>query len=105
MTPSIRRDSQAGNQTGQSQPLTHEAYSRHCSAVAVRERRVPVVFVQIRRHRATLCGRVIELAEFAAEGQWFKVETAIGQVWAEHRQVRMCSADGRCSCDEGQARA
>lgn len=87
-------------------PLTHEAYSRHCTTVAVRERRVPVVHVQIRRRGATLCGQVVELGEFASDGQWFKVNTPdLGDVWAEHRQVRLCSGDGRCTCDEGQARA
>lgn len=76
-------------------PLTHQAYSVACSA------RRPKPWVQVRRRvqgtAVVLCGQVAELN--ANEGEWFKVETWIGPVWAESRNVRMCSGDGRCTCE------
>lgn len=44
------------------------------------------------------CGRVVELREKGEE--WFKVDTDNGTVWAAGRNVRLCSGDGRCSCEE-----
>lgn len=79
--------------------FSHRAYSAHCTRVALTERRVPVVWVQVHRHRAVLCGRVVRLGEFAERGEWFKVHTDIGEFWAESRHVRLCSGDGRCACE------
>lgn len=83
----------------ESQRFTHREYSTYCSRVSLTARRVPVVWVQVRRRRAVLCGRVVGLGEFAERGEWFKVETDIGQFWAESRHVRLCSGDGRCACE------
>lgn len=80
-------------------PLTHQAYSIACSRIALATRRVARPFVQVRRRGAVLCGQVKELAEFAEGGDWFKVETQVGTIWAESRNIRLCSVDGRCTCE------
>lgn len=88
--------------------LSHLAYVH---AWLSRQREVPVpaavepvpVFVQVKRRGEVLCGRVVECYEWAENGQWFKVATAVGVVSVESRNVRLCSGDGRCSCDEGAA--
>jgi len=76
-------------------PLTHQAYMAACSAGIARP------FVQVRkrfRNRPeTLCGRVADIA--CGDRDWFKVDTTTGSVWAEARNVRMCSGDGRCTCE------
>ena len=46
-----------------------------------------------------LCGRVIELAGDGTDAEWFKVETSAGPLWAQGRNLRMCSGDGRCTCE------
>ena len=57
--------------------------------------------VQVRRSHPegpyVLCGQVVELRDNGTE--WFKVETCIGQVWAQGANLRMCSGDGRCTCE------
>lgn len=78
--------------------FSHHAYSAFCTRVGLSERRIPVVRVQVMRHRVVLCGRVLELAS-SDRGEWFKVETAIGHFWVESRHVRLCSGDGRCACE------
>ena len=58
-------------------------------------------WVQVQRYHPKgsypVCGQVVELRENGAE--WFKVETDIGPVWADSRHVRLCSGDGRCTCE------
>lgn len=58
-------------------------------------------WVQVRRYHPegpyVLCGQVIELRENGAE--WFKVDTIAGPVWANGQHVRLCSGDGRCTCE------
>lgn len=81
--------------------LTHTAYIRVVAAAAQRG----VVLrptVQVKRRSAVLCGQVVELGEHAEAGDWFKVETQIGRIWVESRQVRMCHGDGRCTCEPKQ---
>jgi hypothetical protein len=77
-------------------PLTHRA----CLASTSRE-----TWVQVRRRDQAgpyvLCGRLIELRP--GETEWFKVETCCGAVWADGRHVRMCSGDGRCTCEATRA--
>ncbi|MDT8997767.1 hypothetical protein RQP53_00595 [Paucibacter sp. APW11] len=58
--------------------------------------------VQIRRKGVTLCGTVAEMVEQfdqSARGEWFKVDCDLGRVWVESRNVRLCSGDGRCTCE------
>ena len=92
----------------QSCPLTHTAYIRTCAPQANQASGVPVrsamPWVQVRQRLrgapgayAALCGQVIELS--ASDGQLFKVQIADGCVWAESRNVRLCSGDGLCTCE------
>jgi hypothetical protein len=53
--------------------------------------------------RLVLCGQVVELS--VNEGEWFKLRTDDGMVWAEGRHVRMCSGDGRCTCEAAKGGA
>jgi hypothetical protein len=87
-------------------PLTH----RRCIAAAEGRAGLShgVVWVQVRQWvrgsqgvSLVLCGRVRELR--ANDGEWFKVDTTDGPVWAESRNVRLCSGDGRCSCEASPA--
>lgn len=83
-------------------PLTHRAYTGHFVSQSLATGRTPIVHVQIRRRGVTLCGTVAEIVEQFDEDrrEWFKVDCALGRVWAESKNVRLCSGDGRCSCEE-----
>lgn len=98
---------QTGNSRHENRPLTH----RDCFAAG---RQAPAgganagrPWVQVRRYHPegafVLCGQVIELSEDGAE--WFKVATIAGQVWARGQSLRMCSGDGRCTCEAEPPRA
>lgn len=83
-------------------PLTHSAYIAACASMTMKHGGRHRLWVQIRKRdpggHAVLCGQVAELDAGAAE-EWFKVETTIGSMWATGRNVRMCSGDGRCTCE------
>lgn len=84
-------------------PLTHRAYTAHVVTAALQRAVVPIVHVQLRRKGAVLCGTVAEMVEdFNESGQeWFKVDCPLGRVWVESKNLRLCSGDGRCSCEAG----
>jgi hypothetical protein len=81
--------------------LTHRACLTASPRSAQNAARRPSTWVQVRRHHRegpyVLCGQLIELR--SGETEWFKVETLDGAVWAEGKNVRMCSGDGRCTCE------
>lgn len=78
--------------------LTHAAY------IAASRPGEPAPRVQVRKHHpdgpCVLCAQVIELID--RNGQWFKLGTPIGVLWAEGRNVRLCTGDGRCTCESSQ---
>ena len=84
-------------------PLTH----RQCLTVggqdAARHGAAGRPWVQVRRfHRSgpyVLCGQLIELASARDGVELFKVETIDGPLWVTGRNGRMCSGDGRCTCE------
>jgi hypothetical protein len=78
--------------------LSHLSYSLHCSRVALERREVAVVWVQARRQGVPVCGRVIGCEE-TERGEFFKLETDRGPLWASAKSTRMCSGDGRCTCE------
>jgi hypothetical protein len=99
--------SQPTTDRAETRPLTH----RDCLAAgrqqaAGRDNRA-LPWVQVRRHHKegpyVLCGRVVELSGSGEE--WFKVETCAGPMWAQGKSVRMCSGDGRCTCESATDRA
>ena len=57
--------------------------------------------VQVRRYHRdgpyVLCGQVVALN--AGDRELFKIETEIDTFWADGRGLRMCSGDGRCTCE------
>jgi hypothetical protein len=82
--------------------LSHMAYSLACARLSLETGRAVALHVQVRKRGEVLCGQVLECFEFAAAGEWFKVQTDLGPLAVESRNVRLCSGDGRCRC-EGQA--
>ena len=57
--------------------------------------------VQVQRHHSEgpyrLCAQVVALLTGGAE--LFKVDTAIDTFWANGQNLRLCSGDGRCTCE------
>ncbi len=78
------------------QVLTQRDYIQACM------RSGPRPWVQLlRRQRGeslVLCGQVAELNIHT--GEWFKVETTLGVLWARGQDLRLCSGDGRCTCED-----
>ena len=97
----------ASNDDGsdQARPLTHAMYIAAATRRAQHSKSAARLWVQVqRRYREAprvLCGQVRELS--ATNGDWFKVDTDDGALWAESRNVRLCSGDGRCTCDQDEA--
>lgn len=93
------------DQTGKGRPESHPLTHRACIAAGPQEAagdaNAGQPWVQVRRQHQTgpyvLCGHVIELAGDSVE--WLKVETCIGPLWAQGRNLRVCSGDGRCTCE------
>lgn len=89
-TPSIRRGQAEGL------PLAHSAF------IAASRPGEPAPRVQIRKYHPegsyVLCAEVRELHD--RNGHWFKVDTMTGLQWVESKHVRMCSGDGRCTCEQ-----
>jgi len=88
-TPSIRRGQAEGL------PLTH------CAYIAASKSGEPAPRVQVRKYHPegpyVLCAEVIQLLDY--NGERFKLNTPIGPLYADGRNVRLCSGDGRCTCE------
>jgi hypothetical protein len=81
-------------------PLTFPRYLQACYAGwDGNPAQKPVVHVQVKRRGEVHCGHVVELADTVDSREWFKVQTQLGLVWAESKNVRLCSGDGRCTCE------
>lgn len=85
------------NATGTGQAARGSLTHRDCMTAPHGAR----LWVQVQRYNRdgpfVLCGQVLDLADNGVE--LFKVATPIGEVWAQGRNVRMCSGDGRCTCE------
>lgn len=85
------------------QPLSHLGYVHACGQLAEAGGASARPWVQVRkrfgRDRVVLCGQVVEIDASSDSGEWFKVNTDLGPVWIESRNVRLCSGDGRCTCE------
>ena len=90
--PSVWHAPQAGA------TLTHFSFSMHCSRVALERQEVAKVFVQFRRQGVVRCGQVVACEDFEG-AEFFKVATERGQEWARCTSTRLCSGDGRCTCE------
>lgn len=86
----------------QDRPLTIRDCFATCGPKGACNGAARQLWVQVRRHHREgpymLCGQLVELSDNNGT-EWFKVNTDLGTVWAEGRNVRMCSGDGRCSCE------
>lgn len=83
-------------------PLRYQDWLGYVTAENIRTGQVPVVRVQVRKRGVMFCGRVLEAAP-ASEGHsidWFKVDSYLGQMWFPDQHVRLCSGDGRCTCED-----
>lgn len=86
-------------------PLTLLNYLDACRGMSAAGHADQRPWVQVRRHHTdgpvVLCGQVVATME---RGEvLFGVATAIGEVWATGRNVRLCSGDGRCTCEPAPA--
>lgn len=82
-------------------PLTHGACLDAMRHVSEGHGAPAKTWVQVRRYDKAgpyaLCGRLITLR--VGDKDWFKVETEIDTAWVDGRNVRLCSGDGRCTCE------
>ena len=90
---------QAATESGQ--PLTLAGYIS--AALRLRGQAddwVPV-HVQVRKQGVTSCATVLDALEgIDGGGSFFWVESDhFGRVWCNGGQVRLCSGDGRCTCE------
>lgn len=88
-----------------SRPLTHRECLVTGQQMAAGRADAGAPWVQVLRyHREgsyVLCGQVVELG--SGDAEWFKVDTTDGPLWAMGRNVRLCSGDGRCTCEPAPA--
>lgn len=78
--------------------LSHFAYSLYCSRVALDRQEVAKVFVQFRRQGVTRCGQV-DCCEDIEGVEYFRLVTERGREWTRCSAARLCSGDGRCTCE------
>lgn len=105
MAPTVSHDanSAAAAAVGRlSSRLSHADYCAACSRIALATREVAKLRVQVRIKGGVICGQVEQLGEWAEAGEWFRVATPVGSRWVESRNVRLCSGDGRCTCEVAQ---
>lgn len=61
------------------------------------------VHVQVRKQGIVSCATVLDAREGEGGKAFFDVDSQLfGRVWCESRQVRLCSGDGRCTCEGAQ---
>lgn len=86
------------------EPLSHSAFFVACGVVTEAGGGASALRVQVRKRiqdeTVVLCGQVIELD--ATDAEWFRVRTPLGIVWAQPRNVRLCTGDGRCICEPNE---
>lgn len=82
--------------------LTHFSYSLHCSRIALERQEVARVFVQFRRAGGVCCGQVKKCREVDGREFFLIASEEQGDVWRPCNQTRLCSGDGRCSCEVSQ---
>jgi len=86
-------------------PLTHPDFIAATQRLAATGDLSGQVCVQARRNHRDgpywLCGVVLVL--HVGNVEMFKVRTAIDEFWATGRDLRLCSPNGRCFCDDGPA--
>jgi len=104
MLKDTRQLSPCGADSAHAVPLSHEAYLQACQARTSQTGCSGLPRVQVQKRfngrPETLCARVLQIK--AGESDWFQVDTSIGSMWAESRNVRLCSGDGRCACDSAE---
>lgn len=79
--------------------LSHSDYAHACASAARSSGAADPLHVQVRKAGEVLCGRVVECYRPTWGGEWFKVRTELGVVSASSSNVRLCSGDGRCTCE------
>lgn len=84
-------------------PLTHEqcmATARALEDLTGAKAELHVQHRQPSREGSyVLCARLLEMATATDGRELFKVDNGIGSAWTIGRNLRMCSGDGRCTCE------
>ena len=85
------------------EPVSHSAYLLAVQEAVDAAGRGARPWVQVRKRmggeQVVLCGQVAAVDAGPDSGEWFKVQTDLGTLWIESRNMRMCSGDGRCTCE------
>lgn len=97
MSAAFSPDSRGRKAGTQHRPLTFLDVARHIA------RNPSPCLVQVRIKHTVLCGRVVEVGSPTAPREFFKVHTALGEQWVTAWNARLCSGDGRCTCEAGKA--
>ena len=88
-------------------PVNHSAYLLAVQKAVNAVGRGARPWVQVRKRmggeQVVLCGQVAAVDAGPDSGEWFKVQTDLGTLWIESRNMRMCSGDGRCTCEADHA--
>lgn len=96
----MRNVTQSEGPVNHNQPLTHAAYRAHVSTAAFVSLSAARPLVQVRRRGVVLCGQVQRLGYGQDGAELLLVDTDIGGGWYVPQNVRLCSGDGRCVCEE-----
>lgn len=82
-------------------PVTHADLLAALQQAGASGGTTPRICLQARRYSREgpywLCAELLELG--CSDAEWFKVRSAIDTWWAHGRDLRLCSPDGRCYCD------
>jgi len=102
-------NTQTDSGRAQSRALTHQGYLTACRKRPNGTPQPGATWVQVRKRYPggplVSCGTVAELVHTDDGRELFKVTTQHGDVCVEGRNVRLCSGDGRCTCEPEQPQA
>ena len=83
-------------------PVTHRdllAVTRRATAAGDTHQRICLQARHYRREGPLwLCSLLLELG--CSDAEWFKLQSPVDTFWTHGRDLRLCSPDGRCQCDD-----
>lgn len=101
-TDSRGRDMLTADPSAMGRPVTHLdllAATRHAFGLGNAR---PRICLQARHYNREgpywLCAELLTLG--CSDAEYFHVQSAIDKWWAHGRDLRLCSPDGRCQCDD-----
>ena len=106
-TDSRARDMLTADPSAMGRPVTHLdllAATRHAFGLGHAR---PRICLQARSYKREgpywLCAELLSLG--CSDAEYFHVQSAIDKWWARGRELRLCSPDGRCCCDDAIPKA